>query len=154
METINEILGYIVSKTIELNNVYLPGESVKINYSAIFCQNDTEYTRLNEEASKLGEVAEDTATGPLYKFTEPFQTVAGPLWLLKIRKPDMTRTQRGDADYTLDDYYSFKEKHIHHTEHFKLIDRDNFEMLELRDEKVDVLCYFSNIPLTEQLGIR
>lgn len=154
METINKILEYIVSKTIELNKTYLPDESVRIDYSAIFCQNTTEYDGFNEKASQIGEIVEDTPTGPLYKFTKPLKTVAGPLWLLKIRKPDITRPQRGDADFTLDDYYSFKEKYLKYKEHFKLINRENFEMLELRDEKFDVLCYFSNIPLTEQLGIK
>lgn len=152
METI-KILEYIISKTVELNKVYLPDESVKINYSAIFCQNTTEYKCFNEKVSQIGKIVEDTPTGPLYKFTKPLKTVAGPLWLLKIRKPDITRPQRGDADFTLNDYHSFKEKHLKYIKHFKVINRENFEMLELRDEKFDVLCYFSSIPLTEQLGI-
>lgn len=75
------------------------------------------------------------------------------IWLLKIRKPDPTRPERGDADFTLRDYNSFKEKYLKDAEHFKLIDRGNFEMIELKDPKFDVRSYFSNIPLTVQLGI-
>ncbi len=153
MNTINEILEYIIPKTLELNKVYIPDESVRVNYSAIFCQSDIEYEVLNREAAKIGNVIEDTPTGPLYKFHIHLQTSAGPLWLLKIRKPDLTRPQRGDADFTLKDYNFFKKKYLNDLEHFKLIDRGDFEMIELKDSKFDVLSYFSNIPLTAQLGI-
>jgi len=153
MNTINEILEYIIPKTLEMNRLYIPDELVQINYSAIFCKNDAEYKKLNEEASQIGNVVEDTQTGPLYKFHKSLQTLAGPLWLLKIRKPDPTRPQRGDADFTLKDYYSFKEKYSKNKDHFKIIDRGNFEMIELKDKKFRVLSYFSNIPLTLQLGI-
>lgn len=153
MNKINEILEYIIPKTLELNRVHIPDESVRVNYSAIFCQSETEYEELNREAARLGDVAEDTPTGPLYKFHKPLQTVSGPLWLLKVRKPDPSRSERGDADFTLKDYNSFKVKYLKDTEHFKLIDRGKFEMIELKDSKFDVRCYFSNIPLSVQLGI-
>lgn len=153
MNKINEILEYIIPRALELNQAHIPGESVRINYSAIFSQSDSEYEELNREAAQVGDVIEDTPTGPLYKFHKPTQTLAGPLWLLKVRKPDPTRTQRGDADFTLKDYNFFKEKYLKDTEHFKLIDRGNFEMIELKDSEFDVLSYFSSIPLTVQLGI-
>ncbi len=153
MNTVSEILEYIIPKTLELNRVHIPDESVRINYSAIFCQSEAEYEELNREAAELGDVEEDTPTGPLYEFHKSFQTLAGPLWLLKVRKPDPTRPERGDADFTLKDYNSFKEKYLKDLEHFKLIDRGNFEMIELKDSKFDVISYFSNIPLTVQLGV-
>ncbi|MBA4319749.1 MAG: hypothetical protein C0412_15220 [Flavobacterium sp.] len=153
MNKITEILEYIIPKTLELNQIYITSESTRVNYSAIFCQNETEYEELNREAAQFGDVVEDTPTGPLYKFHKPLQTIAGPLWLLKVRKLDLTRPERGDADFTLQDYNSFKEKYLKDTKHFKLIDRGNFEMIELRDPMFDVISYFSNIPLTVQLGI-
>lgn len=153
MGTIYKILEYIIPKTLELNKSYLSDESIKINYSAIFCQDNNEYDLFNKEASQIGAVIQDTPTGPLYKFQEPIQTIAGPLWLIKIRKPDSAHPQRGDADFTLKDYYSFKEQHSKNTDHFKLIDRGNFEMIELQDPNFDVMSYFSSIPLTVQFGI-
>ncbi|MFA6096066.1 MAG: hypothetical protein WC788_00380 [Candidatus Paceibacterota bacterium] len=152
MNTVSGILEYIIPRTIELNKIHILDESTKVNYSAIFCQSRAEYEALNREASELGDVVEDNSTGPLYKFYKPLQTLAGPLWLLKVRKPDPARLERGDADFTLRDYNSFKEKYLKDDEHFKLIDRVNFEMIELKDSKFDVLSYFSNIPLTIQLG--
>lgn len=154
MNTIQKILANIVLKTIELNKVYLPDESVVINYSAIFCQDTAEYRQFNKEASQIGEIFEDTPTGTLFKCKKPLQTPAGPLQLIKVRKPDMARFQRGDADFILSDYYSFKDGHLKNEEHFKLIERENYEMIELSDKEFDVLCYFSNIPLIVQPGMQ
>ena len=101
----------------------------------------------------MGSVIENTPTGPLYKLHISLKTLAGHLLLLKIRQPDPTRPQRGDADFTLKNYYLFKEKYLKDVEHFKLIDRGDFEMIELGDPKFQVLSHFSNIPLTISLGI-
>ncbi len=153
MQTINEILDYLILKTLELNKIYLPDEVVKINYSAIFCQNEDEYKTFNQEASIVGSIIEDTPTGPLYKFNKPIETIIGSLWLMKIRKPYSTHSQRGDVDFTLTNYNSFKEKYLNSNEHFKLIERVNFEMIELKDSNFDVMSYFSSIPLVVQFGI-
>jgi len=154
MQTINQILEFIVPKALELSRLYAEDEKLPINYACIFCQNDTEFEEFNKQAAEAGSVIEDTPTGPLYKFNKSLETVAGPLWLLKIRKPAASHPQRGDADFTLENYNSFKEKHLQDKEHFKLIGRENFEMIELRDEGFPVLAYFSSIPLTVQLGIK
>jgi len=153
MLAINEILEYLIFKTLELNKKHLINDRVAINYSAIFCQNDDEFKVFNQEASQIGTIIEETPTGPLYKFYNPIQTIIGPLWLMKIRKPYATHPQRGDIDFTLADYNSFKSKRLSDAQYFKLIDRINFEMIELKDPDFDVMSYFSNIPLTIQLGI-
>lgn len=153
MKTIKEIIEYIVPKTLELNRLYLPNEQTHINYSAIFCQSKEEFDVLSAEASYLGVVIEDTPTGPLYKFTTPLETVAGPLWLLKVRKPDTSRPQRGDADFTIKDYLSFKTEHLSNSQHFSLIELEDLEMIELKDSRFDVMSYFSNPPLVVQYGI-
>jgi hypothetical protein len=150
---IPEILQYIILKTRELNSAYIQEDVGPINYVAIFCQDDEEYRKLFDEASQMGEVIENTSTGPLFKLRKPVPTLSGLLHLLKIRKSDSTRPERGDADFTMKDYYAFKEKYIKNTDHFRLIVRSNFEMMELRDSGFQVLSYFSNIPLTLQLGI-
>jgi len=153
MKAVKEIIEYIVPKSLELNRLYLPNEQVHINYSAIFCQSNEEFETLNADAAQFGMMIEDTPTGPLYKFTKPLETLAGPLWLLKVRKHDATRPQRGDADFTLKDYISFKSEHLSDSQHFSLIEREYFEMIELKDPQFDVLSYFSNPPLTVQYGI-
>jgi len=47
-----------------------------------------------------------TEKGSLFKIF-PIATIAGELQLLKIRNPDSTRPERGDADFTVFDYLSF-----------------------------------------------
>lgn len=153
MRTIEKIIKYIIPKTLELNKLYLTNEQIYINYCAIFCQSEEEFDALNTEAKQLGIVIEDTPTGPLYKFIKPLKTLAGSLWLLKVRKPDVTRPQRGDADFTLKDYLSFKNEHLTDSQHFSLIKRKDFEMIELKDLQFNVISYFSNPPLTVQHGI-
>lgn len=154
MQSISQIIEFIVPKALELSRLYAEDEKLPINYACIFCQNDSEFEEFNKQVAEVGSIVEETLMGPLYKFNKSLETVAGPLWLLKIRKPASSHTQRGDADFTLQDYKSFKEKYLQDVDHFKLIERENFEMIELRDERFPVLVYFSSIPLTVQLGIK
>ena len=152
MKTISEIVAFIVPRAMELNHAHIKEEVGPINYSAIFCRDDHEYEKLLSEAQVLGIIADNTPTGPLFRLNAPIQTIAGPLHLVKIRKADPTRLERGDADFTMKNYDDFKERYLNDV-HFKCIDKGHFEMMELRDPKFSVLSYFSNIPLTIQLGI-
>ena len=149
---IDEILKYVIPKTLELNKAYIV-ENGDINYSAIFCQSDEEYKRLIAEAQSIGNILKDTPTGPLFKLHKPIKTSAGMLKVLKIRHTDKTRPQRGDADFTIEDYEAFKKRYTSDSEHFSVISRENFEMIELRDQRFSVLSYFSNIPITAQFGL-
>jgi hypothetical protein len=72
--------------------------------------------------------------------------------LVKIRYPDETRLERGDADFTLSDYQSFKSKSLWEP-WYKLIQRENFEMIEYQKEGSNVLVYFSFPPLDQQLWL-
>jgi hypothetical protein len=80
-------------------------------------------------------------------------TTAGRLQLLKLRAPDKSRRERGDADFTVSNYQTFKSKYLN-SPGFKLIVRDKFEMIELSDPTFGVLAYFSNPPLDVQLGLK
>jgi len=153
MQTIYAILEYIVPKTIELNNKYISDEIVEINYSAIFCQNQEEWENFNNQMASLATIIDNTPTGPLYKFNEPVKTMAGNLLLLKIRKYDKDHPQRGDADFTIKNYELFKNKYLKDINHFNIIKKPNFEMIELKDPNFDVMSYFSSIPLIIQYGL-
>lgn len=54
------------------------------------------------------------------------------------------------ADFTVSDYQAFKNKCISQN-HFKLIAREKFEMIELMDSEFNVRAYFSHPPLDKQL---
>ncbi len=121
------------------------------NYACIFCQSDEEYVTFINLAKQIGKIVQETKTGPLFQI-ETLQTIAGNLQLLKIREPDSTRPERGDADFTLSNYDEFKKIHLGQ-EGFKLIEREDFEMIELMEPNFNVRAYFSNPPLDIQLGI-
>jgi len=142
----------IVMQACELKNKHTNQVNAPVNYTCIFSQSELEYNALISETKKMGAVIKETATGPLFRI-QPITTVSGKLKLLKIRSPDKTRLERGDADFTVSNYSEFKKKYLP-KKGFKLISRDNWEMIELMDSESDVRVYFSHPPLDVQLGIR
>ncbi len=150
-EELQKMIQLIVSQAKEMKDKHIAGDDSNVNYAAIFSQSDDEYKDLLEAIKETGELILDTKAGPLFKIA-PLDTVAGSLKLVKIRKPDKTRPERGDADFTLDDYGRFKKEFLD-KEGFKLIEREDFEMIELMDSEFNVRAYFSNPPLDEQLKV-
>lgn len=150
-EALQKMIKSIVSQAKELKDKHIKGDNGIVNYAAIFSQDDNEYEDLIEAIKEIGEVMLDTKTGPLFKIAL-LDTVAGSLELVKIRKPDKSRSERGDADFTVDDYDKFKKEFLD-KEGFKLIQREDFEMIELMDSKFNVRAYFSNPPLDKQLKV-
>lgn len=149
---LKNLVSNIVEKANILKDKYTEEKTAQVNYACVFSHDDEEFVSLNEAAKSLGNIVKETPTGSLFRI-EPLDTVAGKLQLLKIRKPDQTRMERGDADFTVKDYDSLKKKHISQ-DFFKLIQRDDFEMIELMNPMFDVRVYFSNPPLGEQLEIK
>lgn len=146
-----KLINEIVGQARKLKDNYTSEKNACVNYCAIFSHTLEEYNELVAVANKLGRVIEDTPTGPLF-LVEPLETVAGQLKLVKVRKPDEARKERGDADFTVSDYSSFKETYLSKPG-FKLITRPKFEMIELAAKDFNVLTYFSNPPLDKQFGV-
>jgi len=145
-------VNYIVNETIQLNNKYTSETNAPIDWVAIFSQNASEYESFLKETKRIGKIVKDTPTGPIFKLGSPIKTKAGEIFIIKIRKPDKTRPQRGDADFRIDNYKEFKEKYLS-DQHFSLIERKDYQMLELKDSDFDVLVYFSNPPISKVLGL-
>lgn len=152
---VNELYNFIkliVEKSTDLKNKYVNLFDAKVNYSCIFCQNDKEYNRyiklLKEDNNK---VLEETNSGPLFRIKD-LDTISGILKLVKVRKYDKEHEELGDADFTVKKYREFKEYCLNKKE-FKIISRDNYEMIELKEPNCDVRVYFSNPPIDEELGI-
>lgn len=148
---LKQLVEEIVKKSNDLKNKHTSEKKAPVNYACIFCQNDEQYDSLVALAQEIGKVIEETPTGPLFHI-QPLDTIAGKLQLLKIRKPDATRPELGDADFTVLNYPEFKNKYLPQ-KGFKLIVRENFEMIELVDPQFNVRAYFSNPPLNEQLRL-
>lgn len=149
---LKELVQRIVKEANTLKNKHTSEKDAPVNYACIFCQSKEQYQHLLNEAYKIGKVIKETTTGPLFHI-QPIQTISGKVKLLKIRKPDVTRSELGDADFTVKDYIKFKQKCLLQ-KGFKLITREDFEMIELMDEKFNVRAYFSNPPLDEQFKIK
>jgi hypothetical protein len=142
----------IVRQATKLKDAYTSEESAPVNYACIFAQSQAEYDEFVKSASDIGKIIDNTSSGPLFRI-DPLDTVSGKLQLLKVRMPDATRPERGDADFTVSDYPTFKRKYLA-KQGFKLIKKENFEMIELMDPySFNVRAYFSNPPLDKQLNI-
>lgn len=148
-ENLIELIKKIVSDANELKNKFTNEIKAPVNYACVFSQNQAEYTNLIEPAGKLGWLIKEIPNGLLFAL-EQFDTTSGTLPLLKIRQLDSTRPERGDADFTVSDYQSFKEMYLGQPG-FKLIKRPEMEMIELMQPGYDVRAYFSHPTLLEVL---
>jgi len=151
IENLKKIILEIVEDAARLRDKHTGETDAPVNYACIFAQSREEFDALLDAAKKLGPVIKETPTGPLLRI-QSLETVAGRLQLVKVRKPDETRIERGDADFTVPDYPAFKAR-VLKKPGFKLIEREEFEMIELMDPAFDVRAYFSHPPLDRQLGL-
>lgn len=144
------LIQIIVKEAEELKDKHTDQKCIPVNYACIFCQSEKEQSYFLEEAHKFGTLIQKTSSGLLFKIS--LNTIAGKLQLLKIRKPDPTRPERGDADFTVSDYASFKKKYLNKPG-FSLIKKEDFEMVELYEKGSNVRVYFSFPPLDRQLNL-
>lgn len=142
----------IVEQAMALRDKHTSETSAPVNYACIFTQSNEEYEKFLIIARTLGSVVHETNMGPVFRI-RPLTTIAGDLELLKIRKPDPKRPERGDADFTLSDYQTFKNTYLH-TPGFGIIARENMEMIELSDPNFNVLAYFSHPMLFDVLKLK
>ncbi|MFA6391354.1 MAG: hypothetical protein WCW66_01190 [Patescibacteria group bacterium] len=138
----NKIIKYIAERGIEAVNANTDEFPVTIDYLSIFAKDEAEYQDLIEYTRELGKATDEklAKTGKTIILKSPIETEAGLLKVIKIRKPDATRPQRGAPDFRVDDYQEFKSKYIMANGNFTLMLRADYEMIELKG--VDVLVYF------------
>ena len=151
MSNLISTISYIVSRSMEMKNKCTNASSAPVEFSCIFCQNEEEYKQFTHSIESLGKIVERTQSGFTYFLDKPIRTVAGPLRLVKIRKPDIRRTERGDADFNTD-YKNFKKKYQSNSG-FELVKRESFEMFRLSNPNFDVMACFSNVSKSKILGI-
>ena len=151
-ETLTSKIQFIVMSAKNLVETHMEYRDLPVNYACIFAQNENEYSELTDAARDIViKILKETPTGTLFQI-QPLQTGSGILHILKIRKPDMTRPEIGDADFTIDDYEHLTNTYLKKAG-YKLIQKDNFVMVELYDQKYNVRAYFSNPALDKQFGL-
>jgi hypothetical protein len=141
----------IVTSAARLKDAHTDIHDTTVAYACIFAHGDAEYAELREAAESMGKEIKSTPTGSVFLIA-PMPTVAGPLRVLKIRIPDETRTERGDADFNVPDYQGFKIA-VMGKPGFTIIPRADCEMIELMEPGADVRAYFSDPPVETQLGL-
>ncbi|HOZ36660.1 MAG TPA: hypothetical protein PLR18_02420 [bacterium] len=147
-----KLIQEIVKLACELKDKYTSEKDAPVNYAAIFSQNDKEYDGFYKLAEQIGQIIQHTPTGDLFAI-EGLDTVAGELHLLKVRQPEPNKPERGYADFTVSGYATFKKTYLPKTG-FRLIQRQDHEMIELIDPAFNARTYFSNPPLGQLLGLR
>ena len=150
-EDLNKRLTKIIVECLELKNKYVEEKNLQVDYVCIFSHSINEYDELEKQAHQNGDLIETTATGPIFKFIISPHTIAGKPKVFKIRQPDEARPEQGDVDFTTN-YEQFKSKYLDNNK-FTLIQREKFEMIELKDPDFNVRVYFSSIPPSTLRGI-
>ena len=143
-----DLITEIVKNAKALKDKYTEEKDAPVNYVCIFCQSEKEFDFLQKTALSLGDILDQTYSGPLILLHTPIKTVSGNVRIIKIRKPDPQRPCRGDADFTVKNFEEFK-KQVLDKKYFSLIKRPKFEMIELYVPGENVRVYFSNPTLEE-----
>ncbi|MDP3093655.1 MAG: hypothetical protein Q8N16_02720 [bacterium] len=152
---LEKIVCYLVEQGLSAIKNNTDEKEAVIDYVAIFSKDENEYKDLELAAESIGEEVdkETIRTGRTFLLKEPIKTPAGILSLIKIRKPDATRPQRGAPDFKIKDYQQFKEKYLRSSGNFTLILKKDYEMIEIKG--VDALVYIPDRTLGERMeGIK
>lgn len=144
-----DLIKNIVKEAELLKDKYTDQKNIPVYYACIFCQNDDEYKKFTEEACKIGKKIEERPNSLLFKIS-PIETSAGKLEILRVRQSDKKFPERGDADFVVNDYLSFKEKYAKEPG-FTVIPRNDSEMIELYKKGENVRVYFSAPKLIQSL---
>lgn len=148
MKRINEIIneGLAVLKTSVKDKV----ESG--SFVNIYPESDQEREQLVDSINPISKMISATNTGEIYVLDEPVKTKLGQFELIKIRVADPAYSTKGAIDFIPKDYAAFKGKYST-TPGFDVVNKDTFEIVELRAQNSRVVLHFPNRTLAEALGI-
>lgn len=147
---LKKVVEYIAKQGTQAMHLFTTESDFALDYLAIFCKDNIEYAQLEAIVRTLGEETdkEKIKTGPTFLLQTPIESSAGTLSILKIRKPDSTRPQRGAPDFRVPDYHLFKKRYLGATGNFTLMPKADFEMIELKG--TDVLVYIPSKSFIER----
>lgn len=147
-----KIINYIVEQGLSTIKNNTNRKEAVIDYVSIFSKDKKEFRNLEFIVKSIGcEVDKETMkTGRTYLLNKPLKTSAGALRLIKVRKPDPVRLQRGAPDFKIQDYQKFKDEYLQRSGNFTLMVRKDYEMIEIKG--VDVLVYIPDNTLSERLS--
>jgi len=136
---LTETVRYIASETSKMAKKIV-GKSFSIKSLTVFAHSQSEFELLTEILAKIGKQY-DYNNGPRVELYEPIEVGENRITHLRIRKPDIERPQVGSNDFETN-YKTFKKDYLsQHPDNIILIERPEYEMIELRDKEFDVLAY-------------
>ena len=147
-----DLVKEIVLQATQLKDKHIPEHKAVAEWVGFFSQSEEEYEELLKAVKKIGKMIKETPTGLIF-LVPPIATVSGSLRVIKVRLPDATKPERGDADFRVSDYRKLKKEVLKRKE-FRLIQRSNHEMIELMDKVFNVRAYFSDPPVSVQYKLK
>ena len=134
-----EAVKHIASKTSSMSREII-GKDFPITSVTVFSHSPEEFTVLSEILEKLGKPY-NYNNGPRITLDNPIETEGNQIIHLRIRKPDPARPQVGCNDFETD-YNTFKTEYLgKYPNNLTLIQRPEYDMIELHDARFDVLAY-------------
>lgn len=134
-----EKVKYIASGTSKMSRKVI-GKTFPITSLTVFSHSQQEYEFLINILEEIGETY-NFNNGPRVKLYESIKVGENFITHLRIRKPDVERPQVGCNDFDTD-YQLFKNQYLlRFPDNLCLIKRQDYEMIELRDNDYDVLAY-------------
>lgn len=136
-----KIVDTIIARGLEAIKANTDGYEFSLDYVAIFAKDQAEFDEMLHCAESLGTEVDlaSAKTGKTFKLSEPKTIDDRILKVLKIRRPDQTRPQRGAPDFVVNDYQKFKDQYLSSSGNFTLMVRKDYEMIELKG--IEVLVY-------------
>ena len=145
-EKLLEAGEYVVRTTSELMEKVV-GATFPISSLTVFSHYEEEFENLKIILESLGDITGDT-NGPRVKLHEPRSIGQHTITYLRVRKPDIYRSQVGCVDFDVSDYHQFKSSHLaDFPQNLRLIERPDYELIELFDPNHDVLGYILSEPV-------
>jgi len=116
------------------------GRTFPIMSLTVFTHSEAEFELLNKVLDDLGKPY-DYNNGPRVELYSPIIVDNNQIKYLRIRKPDVERSQMGCNDFETN-YMKFKNKYLSkYPNNLRLIKRPEYEMIELYHPEFDVLAY-------------
>ncbi len=138
--TFLKAINWIVVKTIKLGEL-ATNQPYNISSLTVFAHYPQEFEQIKIMLLEMGtEVAENH--GPFVKLTKPLNIESNNIDTVRIRRPDPYRMQVGCVDFKVENYEEFKNTYLtNEPENLRLIEREDYEMIEFFDPNLDVLAY-------------
>ncbi len=134
-----EIVENIAKETTKMSQKII-GDIFPIKSLTIFAHSGKEFDQLVEILSEMGKQY-NYNNGPRIELFEPIEVENNNVEYIRIRKPDIERPQIGCNDFETN-YEDFKEKYLSkYPNNLFLIERTDYEMIEMKDKDFDVLAY-------------